>query len=172
LYKLKAKTPYILFLGILVVMMMFFSFAFLFAASSQEAIAIGGFQYHGRDGDRANKFSVAPGGASQDYAMSFVITNTGRTDITLTHLEVENDDRIWTSGTDNNWKVAVYLNDDETLLNPKGNDLGVTIPSSRVFVTFKLYCEGSGDYFLTDNFIRITIYSAAGNMYQVKFFIN
>jgi len=151
---------------------MFFSFAFLYVASSQEAIAIGGFQYHGKDGDRANKFSVAPGGASQDYEMSFVITNTGGSAITLTHLEVENDGRIWTSGTDNNWKVAVYLNDDETLLNPKGNDLGVTIPASRIFVSFKLYCEGSGDYFLTDSIVKITIYSATGIMYQTNFFIS
>lgn len=153
-------------------MIMFFSFAFLYVASSQEAIAIGGFQYHGRDGDRTNKFSVAPGGASQDYAMSFVITNTGRTEITLTYLEVENDGRIWTSGTDNNWKVAVYLNDDETLLNPTGNDLGMTIPSSRIFVSFKLYCEGSGDYFLADSSVKLTIHSATGNIYQTNFFIN
>jgi hypothetical protein len=151
---------------------MFFSFAFLFAASSQEAIAIGGFQYNGRDGDRANKVSVGPGGSSQDYAMSIVITNTGRTDITLIHLEVKNDGRTWTSGTDNNWKVAIYLNDDETLLNPKGNDLGVTIPASRFFVTFKLYCEGSGDYFLSESIVKITIHSAAGNIYQVNFFID
>jgi hypothetical protein len=151
---------------------MFFAFAFLFAASSQEAIAIGGFQYHGRDGDRANKFSVAPGGASQDYEMSIVITNTGHTDITLTHLEVKNDGQTWTSGTENYWKVAIFLNDDETLLNPKGDDLGVTIPASRIFVTFRLYCEGSGDYFLSDSFVKITIHSAAGNIYQVNFFID
>lgn len=153
-------------------MLLFISFAFLFVAQTQENMSIGGFQYHGRDGDRANKFSVGPGGSSEDYAMSIVITNTGHTQITLTHLEVENDDGIWTSGPDDNWKVAVYLDDDETLLNPKGNDVSVTIHASRFFVGFKLYCEGSGEFFLTDSIVKITIYSAAGNMYEANFFLN
>lgn len=172
MYKLKDLRAYVLFLGILVFMLLFISFVFLFAAQNQENIAIGGFQYHGRDGDRANEFSVEPGGSSEDYALSIVITNTGRTEITLTHLEVENDDGIWTSGADDNWKVAVYFEDDKTLLNSKGNDVSVTIPASRFFVGFKLYCEGSGDYFLTGSVVKITIYSATGNMYEANFFLN
>lgn len=172
MYKLKNLKAYALFLGILVFMLLFISFAFLYVAQQQENIAIGGFQYHGRDGDRANKFAVGTGGASEDYAMSVVITNVGHTKLTLTHLEVENGDRTWTSGTDDNWKVAVYLDDDTTLLNPKGSDVSVTIPASRFFVGIKLYCEGSGDYFLTDSLVKITIYSTTGHVYRADFFIN
>lgn len=170
-YKLKDLKAYVLFLGLLVFMLLFISFAFLFAAQQQENIAIGGFNYHGRNGDRANQFTVGPGGSPADYAMSIVLTNTGFTKITLTHLEVENGDRIWTSGTDNNWKVAVYLDDDRTLLNLKGSDVSVTIPSSRFFVGIKLYCEGSGDHFLENSIVKITIYSDTGNMYTASFFI-
>ncbi len=171
-YKLKHKWAYIFFLGILVFMLMFISVAFLFAAQQQENIAIGGFRYHGRDGDRANKNSVGPGGSPEDYSMSIVITNIGRAKITLTHLEVENGDRTWTSGTDINWKVAVYLNDDETLLNPKGSDISVTIPASRFFVGLTLYCEGSGDFFAEDSLVRIKIYSDTGNIYTANLFVN
>jgi hypothetical protein len=92
-YKLKDLKAYVLFLGILVFMLLFISFAFLYVAQQQENIAIGGFQYHGRDDDRANKFTVGSGGASEDYAMSLVITNVGHTKLTLTHLEVDNGDR-------------------------------------------------------------------------------
>jgi hypothetical protein len=152
-------------------MLLFISFAFLYVAQRQENIAIGGFQYHGRDDDRANKSTAGPGGASEDYAMSIVITNVGNTKLTLTHLEVENGDRTWTSGTGDDWKVAVYLDDDTTLLNPKGSDVSVTIPASRFFVGIKLYCEGSGDYFLVDSAVTIRIYSASGNIYRANFYI-
>ncbi|MFX1521091.1 MAG: hypothetical protein ACFFCD_14330 [Promethearchaeota archaeon] len=172
MYKLKNLKAYVLFLGIFFFMLLFISFAFLFVAQQQENIAIGGFRYQGRDGDRVNKFTVGPGGAAEDYAMNIVITNVGHTKITLTRLEVENGDRIWTSGTNGNWKVAVYLDDDETLLNPKGSDFSVTIPATRFFVGIKLYCEGSGNYFLTNSLVEITVYSATGNMYRANFFIN
>lgn len=172
LYKLKSMKGYVLFLGALIFITLFIGVLLILVAQQEERLAVGGFQYYGRDGDKANQYTVMPGGSPKDYAMSIILTNTGNAEVILTRLKVENMDRVWTSWKDDNWKVAVYLGDDELLLNSKANDFNLHVPAGRIFVYIKFYCEGSGDYFAADSLVRITIYSDTGNSYTATLFVN
>ncbi|MFX1521092.1 MAG: hypothetical protein ACFFCD_14335 [Promethearchaeota archaeon] len=159
MYKLKSVKGYVLFLGALIVITMFIGVLFILAVQQEERLAVGGFRYYGRDGDKANQYTVRAGDSPTDYVMSIVLTNTGRSEVILTRLKVENIDRVWTSWKDYNWKVAVYLGEDELLLNSKANDFNLHVPSGRFFAYIKFYCEGSGEYFLENTVVKITLYS-------------